>query len=188
MQDNFVATTVASLLLISSLAVALATMGSLFSASLCAVRYDVIPIFWPESTSVLAGVAKEKWASRCTIIAGLGMGLATFLVFYLVGVVFEETFASAKFLGLVFCFGCLQLSFIPLVLTLFVTKKFSDLAPRWALAVMVVSSAIGIGVTLIAFLTGNDLWWPFAVPACLATAVALFVVGRLSHRRAAAGE
>jgi hypothetical protein len=138
--------------------------------------------------SVLAGVAKEKWASRCTIIAELGMGLATFLAFYLVGVVFEETFASAKFLGLVFCFGCIQLSFIPLVLVPFVTKDFGNLAPRWALAVMVVSSAIGIVITVIAFLTGNDSWFPFVVPACLATAVSLFVIGRLSRRRAAAAE
>ena len=189
-QDNFVATIVASLLLISLLAVALATMGSLFSASLCAVRYDVIPIFWAESTSVLTGVAKEKWASRWTIIAGLGMGLATFLAFYLVGVEFEKTFATAKFLGLVFCFGCIQLSFIPLVIAPFVTKNFGigTLAPGWALTVMVVSSAIGIGITVIAFLTGNDLWLPFVVPACLGMAVLLFVIGRLSHRRAAAAE
>ena len=188
MQDNFVATTVASFLLISLLAVALATMGSLFSASLCAVRYDIIPVFCPKSTSVLAGVAEGKWASRRTIIAGLAMGLATFLAFYLVGVAFEGTFASAKFLGLVFCFGCIQLSFIPLVLAPFVTKDFGNLAPRWALAVMVVSSGIGIGITVIAFLTGNDLWFPFVVPACLGTAVSLFVIGRLSHRRAAAAE
>ncbi len=154
MQDSFVATIVVSFLLISLLSVALATMCSLFSAGLCAVRYDVTPIFWPNSTSVLAGGAKERRASRWTIIAGLGMGLATFLAFYLVGVEFEKTFASAKFLGLVFCFCCTQLSFIPLVLGPLVPKAFGigTLAPGWALAVMVASSTIGIGITVIAFL------------------------------------
>jgi hypothetical protein len=107
-------------------------------------------------------------------LRGWVWGSPLFWFFYLVGVVFEETFATAEFLGLVFCFGCLQLSLIPLVLAPFVTSVFGNLASRWALAVMVVRSAIGIVITVIAFLTGNDLWFPFVVPA---------LIGRVSHRR-----
>ena len=50
-QQNAVATTALSLLLVSVLAMALSTMSSLFSASLCTFRYDILPILWPEPAS-----------------------------------------------------------------------------------------------------------------------------------------
>jgi hypothetical protein len=190
MQDNFVATTVVSFLLISLFAVVLATIGSLFSASLCTIRYDIMPLFWPESTPVLADVTKEKGASRWTTFAGLGIGFATYLAFYLIGVESEKTYASAKFLGLVFGFSSAQLSFIPLVVASFVSEdfEFGTLTPGWALTVMIVSSAIAFGITVIALLTGHDWWLPFVVPACLGSAASLFAIGRLSDRRTAATE
>src|SRR5262249_57796071 len=46
-EPNEVAAAALSLLLVSGFAIALSTMSSLFSASLCAIRYDVLPAFPP---------------------------------------------------------------------------------------------------------------------------------------------
>ncbi len=47
-QENFVAASALSLLLVGVLAMALSTMSPLLCASLCVVRYDVLPAMWPE--------------------------------------------------------------------------------------------------------------------------------------------
>jgi hypothetical protein len=47
-QENFVADGALSLLLVAVLAIALSTMSSAFSASVCAIRYDILPAFSAE--------------------------------------------------------------------------------------------------------------------------------------------
>jgi hypothetical protein len=192
-QENFMATAVLFFLLFSLFSMAVSLMGSLFSAGLCAIRYDVMPMFSPVPTSAPARAAKDEWAARRTAIAGLGIGLATFLAFHIAGVGFAITFASTKFLGLVFGFSSAQLSLVPLVLGPLVlgplvagTGGVGTLSPGWALAVMVVGSAIGIGVAAVLLVAGNESWLSFVVPAGLGSAALLFVVGRLLHRRTAA--
>ncbi len=53
-EENAMASAALALLLVSVFAIALSTMSSLFSASLCTVRYDVLPAFWPERASAAA--------------------------------------------------------------------------------------------------------------------------------------
>ncbi len=89
-------------------------MGSLFCAGLCAIRYDIMPLFSPEPASAPARRPRTKRAARWTTIAGLGIALAAFLAFHLASVgICRLTFANAGFLGLVFGFSSVQLSFVP---------------------------------------------------------------------------
>ena len=46
--QNEVTVVVLPLLLVGVCAIALSTMMSMFSASLCTIRYDILPWFWPE--------------------------------------------------------------------------------------------------------------------------------------------
>ena len=89
-----------------------------------------------------------------------------------------DHFASVSFLVLVLGFSCLQLSFIPLVLGPLIVKTGSlkseslksespgTLSPGWALAVMGVSAAVGIGAATAYLSTGYEPWLWAAVPGC----------------------
>src|SRR5260370_3250239 len=113
-QETSVAATILSLLLISLFALAAATMGSLFSSGLCAIGYDIAPMFWLQPASVLGRPAEQIRAKRSTVIAALGMALATLAAFHLAAAGFDVTLASAKFLCLVFGFSSAPLALSPL--------------------------------------------------------------------------
>jgi len=187
-QENFVATIVLSFLLFSLFAMAVSTMSSLFSASLCAVRYDIVPMFWSELTSAQARATKEAQAIRWTMIAGVGIGLVVFAAFYLADARFEISFASARFLVLVFGFSSPQLSFVPLVLGPLIAGSggLGTVSPGWALAIMGGSAAIGIGTTAAYLATGCDPWLSAVVPGCLGSGALLFITARLWLRQTAA--
>ena len=82
-QENFVATTVLSFLLFSLFAMAVSTMSSLFAASLCTVRYDILPMFWSKSASAQTRASEKAQAIRWTMMAVAGMGVAVFAGFYI---------------------------------------------------------------------------------------------------------
>jgi hypothetical protein len=186
-QDNFMANGVMLFLLFSVFSLAVSTMGSLFCAGLCTFRYDIMPLLSPEPASAPARAAEEKRTARWTMIAGLGIGLAAFLAFHFASVEFQLTAASTGFLGLVFGFSSVQLSFVPLVLVPLVagTSGIGTLSPGWALAVMIVGSAVGLGVAAIVLVTGHESWLPFVVPACLGSAASLFFIACLLRPRTA---
>jgi hypothetical protein len=188
-QENSVAVAVLLFLLLGLFAIAVSTMGSLFAAGLCAVRYDIVPMFWPEPTSALRSVVEEGRATRLTLIGGLGIGLAALAAFHLAGAGFEDAFAGARFLGLVFGFSSAQLSFAPLVLAPLIAGAggIGTLTPTWALAVLIVSGAIGIGITMVGLVVGYESSLSWVVPGCLGSAASLFVIASLSHRWTAAG-
>jgi hypothetical protein len=98
------------------------------------------------------------------------------------------TFASVKFLVLVFGFSSPQLSFVPLVLGPLIAGSggLGTVSPGWALAVMGVSAAIGIGTAAAYFTTGYDPWLSAAVPGCLGSGALLFITARLWLRQTAA--
>jgi hypothetical protein len=179
-QEKFMATTVLLFLLFGLFAMAVSTMSSLFSASLCAIRYDIVPAFWSKSTSAQTLPTQEAQAIRWTMIAGAGMGLAVLAAFYIADADLKITFASAKFLVLVFGFSSLQLSFVPLVLgPLIVGSDGSGIvSPGWALAIMGVSAAIGIGTTAPYLATGYDPFLWVAVPGCLGSGAFLYLIAR----------
>jgi hypothetical protein len=186
-QENFVATTILFFLLLSLFALAVSMMGSLFSAGLCTVRYDIVPMFWSETRAAL-GRADGPRVKRLTLIAGLAIGLTILTAFHFAAEGSELTFAGATFLGLVFSFSSAQLSFTPLVLGPLIigADRFGTLTPRWALAILIVSSAIGIGTVTVGLVTGYDSSLSWAVPGCLGSALLLFVLASLWRERTAA--
>jgi hypothetical protein len=122
------------------------------------------------------------------MIAGAGIGLVVFAAFYLADVRFEITLASPRFLVLLFGFSSAQLSLVPLVLgpLLAGSSGLAAVGPGWALVVMVVSTAIGIGATVAYLATGYDPWLSAVVPSCLGSGASLFIAARLWLRRPAA--
>jgi len=181
-EDNLVAAAAMSLLLVSLFAMALSTMSSAFSASLCAIRYDILPAFWPELMSRSAQAAKEAIATRRTIMAAGALYLVIIIVFYVADRYRQIGFASSTFLALLFALYCAQLSFVPLILGPVIGRTSGGrgtVSPRWALVILGSSSAIGLGTVIVYIMTGNEssLW--AAVPACLGSGLLLFTVARL---------
>jgi hypothetical protein len=187
-QQNEVATTALSLLLVSVLAMASSTMSSLFSASLCTVRYDILPILWPEPASGEARTSEEATAMRRTIAAGGGICLVILLASYFVGERLGITFTSSKFLALVVAFSCAQLSFAPLVLGPLIGRTpegFGAVGPGWAFGILGLGAAMGVGAVTVYLVTGHEPWLWAAVPACLAAGALLFAIARMQVARAA---
>ena len=187
-QQNAIADTGLSLFLIGVLAMALSTMSSLFSAGLCAFRFDILPVLWPEPASGETPAVEETKARRRTVAAGGGLCVAIIVASYLIGEGLGITFTSSRFLALVFGFGCAQLSFVPLVLGPLVGRTgegFGTVGPKWALGILGLGSAVGVGAGVIYLATGQEAWLWAAVPACLGTGVVLFAIARLRSARAA---
>jgi hypothetical protein len=187
-QQNEVATTALSLLLVAVLAMASSTMSSLFSASLGTFHYDILPILWPEPAPGAARAVAETKATRRTIAAGGGLCLVILLASYLVGERLGITFTSSRFLALVFAFSCAQLSFVPLVLGPLISRTqegFGAVGPGWALGILGIGAATGVGAVAVYLATGYEPWLWAAVPACLAAGALLFAIARLQAARVA---
>jgi hypothetical protein len=187
-QDNSVATMILFFLLFGLFALAVSTLGSLFSAGLCTFRYDIAPMFWPENTSASVRPVEIR-AKHLTLIAGLAIGLITLSAFHLAYAAFETTFAPARLLGLVFGVSSTQLSFTLLVIAPLIVgaRGIGTLTPAWALAVLIISSAIGIGMTAIGLVIGCEPSLQWAVPGCLGSAIPLFVIAAFLRWRSVAG-
>jgi hypothetical protein len=183
-QQNSVAEIALSLLLVGVLAMALSTMISLFSASLCTLRYDVLPNVWPEPEPAPGEVraSDEAKATRRTVAAGAALCLAILAAFYFFAEYLQITFTGGKFLALVFAFSCAQLSFVPLVLGPLIgrTREGSGaVSPPWALGILGLGTAVGVGAAAAYLATGHEPWLWAAIPACLAAGALLFGVARL---------
>jgi hypothetical protein len=187
-QQNSVAEMALSLLLVSVLAMALSTMISLFSASLCTLRYDVLPNIWPEPAPGEVRASAEAKAARRTFAAGAALCLAILAAFYFFAEYLQITFTGSKFLALVFAFCCAQLSFVPLVLGPLVGRtgeRSGTISPPWALGILGLGTAAGVVAAAAYLATGHEPWLWAAIPACLATGTLLFGVARLQSAAAA---
>jgi hypothetical protein len=187
-EENAMATAALSLLLVSVFAIALSTMSSLFSASLCTVHYDVLPAFWPDLASAKAQAAEE--ATRRTIMAGGALYLVMTIAGFLIADAYlQMSFASSEFLGLLFAFYCAQLSFVPLILGPVIGRRsggFGTVSSGWALVILGFGAAIGLIAVAVYFTSGNESWLWSAVPACLGSGLLLFIVARLWPGKTAA--
>lgn len=186
-QDNSVATAVATLLMLAFLALAAATIGSLFSAALNVVSADIIPTLRSQSASP-AGAARERPA-RATLIAGLVIGLLVLATFLLADMRTEHTFGVAGLLGALLAFGSVQIALAPLVLAplLAGSARFGTVTPVWALAVLSLGAAISIGITIAGLVFGQGAALPWAVPVCFAATTLLFIIAAFVTRPADAG-
>ena len=180
-EPNEVAAAALSLLLVSGFAIALSTMSSLFSASLCAIRYDVLPALWPEPPSAQGQAAEE--ARRRAVMAGGGLCLAIIIAaFLLADAYLQPSYTSSAFLGLLFALCCAQLSFVPLLLGPLIGRRGAGMATvssGWALGILAVGAATGLVAVALYASTGRESWLWAAVPACLGSGLALFTLARL---------
>jgi hypothetical protein len=171
-----------SLLLISLFAIVLSTMTSLFSASLCSIRYDILPLL-PQAILVNSPPAGETRTSRRAIALGLGIYVIIFLVFLVADQVAHIRLTSG-FVALFFTFASTQLSYVPLVWGAIIGKGSRGLAPvpaGWALIIIFSSFAIAIFAVTIYLITQDETCLWTAVPANLALALLLFVVAQLQN-------
>ena len=181
-QDNWVAGGALSLLLVSVVMIALSTMTSMLAASLCVLRYDVLPAFRstpaPQETPALT----ETTGAKPAILIGSGLCLVMLAAFVLFDAQFTIDFSGGGFIALVVAFCCAQLSFAPLVLGPLFGRKAEGaggVSPGWALAILCIGAAAGVACVAIYFATGNEPWLWAAVPACVGSGLLLFAIARL---------
>jgi hypothetical protein len=186
-QQNWAADGALSFVLVSVVAMALATMSSVFSAGLCAIRYDILPTIWGEFAAKAAQAreatdATEATARRRAIIGASALYLAMFAAFCLADAYSETNSMSLGMLTLLFVLFCAQLSFVPLVLWPVIGRGdagYGTVSPGWALIILGTGTAVGVGAAIIYLTTGIEPWLWAAVPACLGSSFLLFAIARL---------
>ena len=182
-QENSVAAAVVSLLMLAFLALAVATVGSLFSAALDVAGSDIVPALRSQWTSA-TGTADGQ-AARGTLIAGLVIGLLVLATFLLADMGAEHTLGIAGLLGAMLGFTSVQIALAPLVLAPLLARaaRFATVTPAWAFAILFVDAAIGVGITITGLIFGQAVVLPWAVPACFGSTTLLFVIAALVSRR-----
>jgi hypothetical protein len=166
--DDGATAAVLPLLLMCGFAVALSTMSALFSAAQCTIRCDLVAADRPEQ------------ATRRTLAASAGFGVAFAAAFGLAEASLPIRFGSDTFLALVLAVACAQLSFAPLVLGPIAGRGpgAGAVRPAWALAVLGAGAAAGAAAVTAYLATQAEAWLWAAVPACLGAGFALFAVAR----------
>jgi hypothetical protein len=190
-EGNLVASVAISLLLVSIFALALSTMSSAFSASLCAIRYDILPAFWPQLRPGSAQPAPQAIAVRRAIMAAGALYLLIIIACLLAAGDHQPGFSSSTFLALLFALYCAQLSFVPLILGPVIGRAsggVGSVGAGWAIVILGFSSAVGLGTVIVYMVTADETWLWAAVPACLGSGLLLFTIARLvsGTRRTAA--
>jgi hypothetical protein len=186
LDQNEVTVIALPLLLVSVCAIALSAMISMFSASICTIRYDILPWFGPEPASDQAQPADEAIATRRATNAGVGFFAAIAASFLIAEASLQIDFASNIFLALLFAFCCAQLSFVPLVLGPVIGRRhgaFGTVSPHWAMAILGSGAASAAGVVTVYLATGSEAWLWAAVPVCLGSGLLLFTIAWLWHRK-----
>jgi hypothetical protein len=178
-QDNFMSTGAVAFLLVAVFAAAFAMMSTAFSASLCAIRYDILPAIWPELRSDAGSPAEQTVARQRAVVAGAGFYVLMLIAFGLV--------AGLGGSRLVVAFYCAQLAPVPLILGPVIARArggYGIVNAGWALAIVAISAVIGIGAVAVHLATGGELWLWAAVPATLGAGFLLFAIARLQPARA----
>ncbi|MBV8747507.1 MAG: hypothetical protein JO134_20965, partial [Xanthobacteraceae bacterium] len=169
----FISTGAVAFLLVAVFAMAFAMMSSAFSASLCAIRYDILPALWPELRSDAGSPAQQAAAQQRSVVAGVAFYLLMLIAFGLV--------AGLGGSRLVVAFYCAQLAPVPLILGPVIARArggYGIVSSGWALAIVAASAAIGIGAVAVHLATGIEPWLWVAVPATLGSGFLLFAIAR----------
>ena len=180
--QNEVTVIVLPLLLVGVCAIALSTIGSMFSASLSTIRYDIVRWFRPELSAGTVQAAGEVAAMRCVMIAGVGFLVVIAVAFLVAEAALRINFASNAFLALLFALGSAPLSFLPLVLEPIVApmgRGSGTVSRNWALAVMGCGAFGGAVAAAIYAVTGREAWLWGVVPVCIGTGLFVFAMARL---------
>jgi hypothetical protein len=186
-QENSVATAVACFLVLGILALAVATMGSLFSAGLCVVGCDIAPTLRSQPASASRDAA-DGTPAHSTLVAGLAIAVLVLATFLLADMRDDHMSKISGVLGAMLGFSSIQIALAPLVLAplLAGTGRFGTVTPAWALAILFVGAAIGVGLTVAGLVFGYPFALSLAVPATFGSTTLLFVIAALVTRRPAA--
>lgn len=170
------------LFLIAVFAIGLSTMSAVFSATLCAIRYDILPFFAsPEPANVPYEIV-EKGLIQKTVAAGIVFYVLVASAFYVVDSQLQIKFGSNEFLAILFAFYCAQLSFVPLILGPLRGSdagRFGTVSAPWAIAVLAIGTVAGIACQVVYLVTGDDTWLWGSVPLCLILSWGTFLLARM---------
>lgn len=179
--QNPVAAAAFAFFLVGIFALALSTMNSAFCASLCTIRYDILPALRPQWTAGGLQEVDEAVARRRILYAGGILLLAIAGAFYLADASLQISITSSTFLALIFASCCAQLCFAPLLFGPVISGTNAGgatLSQQWALAVPA-SGAAGAAAAVALFLaTGQEAWLWASVPVCLGAGFLMFAVAR----------
>jgi hypothetical protein len=184
-QDNSVATAIVSLLMLGFLALAVATIGSLFCAAIAIVGDDIVPMLRPRSISIAAADAKRTGGR---LFAAAVIGVLVMATFMLADTRSAHSLGIAGLLGAMLAFSSAQMALVPLAVAPLLSGpgRSANVTPAWAAAVLAVGAAIGVGVTIAGLLFGQAAVLPFAVPAAFAATTLVFLIAVLASRKNAA--
>jgi hypothetical protein len=184
-QENSVATAIASLLMLAALALAVATIGSLFCAAIAIVGNDIVPILRPRSISTADAAGGKPAGGSLTATAAIGVLILILATFLLADMRSEHSLGIAGVLGAMLAFSSVQMALVPLALAPLLSRsvRSASLTPAWATTVLAVGAAIGVGITIAGLLFGQAAALPFAVPACFAATTLVFLIAALASRR-----
>jgi hypothetical protein len=185
-QENDVADAASWMLLASMIAMAVLTMSAMFSATLAAIRYDIVPAVWPNLAPDVAPSTDQALAEKRAVFAGGGLCFAM-LVTLIFLIDYPDDFISGRFLSLQFACLCVQLAFSPLVLGPMIGGSPAAISPAWAIAVLAAGVAAGQGVVIFSLQPDHNGWLWAAVPACLGSGFSVYAVALLRTSRTARG-
>jgi hypothetical protein len=184
--QNLVEVIAGAFMLIGLLAIVLSAMSALLSASLCALRYDVVPLLIAGPPSTGSPVTAEARLRRRSVMLGGGI----YLIVFLVAVAAEALqLRSTSTAPLLFAVAGTQLSYVPLVLGPIIGatgRGFGPVSQGWAM-VIICAGFLGTVCAVALSLATADEWWLWAaIPANLGLSVLLYaLVQRFSKRETA---
>lgn len=184
--QNLVEVIAGAFMLIGLLAIVLSAMSALLSASLCALRYDVVPLLIAGPPSTGSPVTDEARLRRRSVMLGGGI----YLIVFLVAVAAEALqLRSTSTAALLFAVAGTQLSYVPLVLGPIIGatgRGFGPVSQGWAM-VIICAGFLGTVCAVALSLATADEWWLWAaIPANLGLSVLLYaLVQRPSKRETA---
>ena len=184
--QNMIEVIAGAFLLIGLLAIVLSAMSALLSSSLCALRYDVVPLLIagpPPTGSAVNNDTSLRW---CSVVLGGGI----YLIVFLIAVAAEALqVRSTNTAALLFAVAGTQLSYVPLVLGPIIdatSRGFGRVSRGWAMATICVGFLVTASAVALSLATA-DQWWLWAgIPANLGLSVLLFALAQLRSKRGTA--
>jgi hypothetical protein len=178
--QNLLEVIAGAFLLIGLLAIVLSAMSALLSASLCAIRYDVVPLLIAGPHTTGSPAPDEASLRRRSVVLGGGIYFIVFLVAVAAEALEVRTTSTAAFL---FAVAGTQLSYVPLVLGPMIGangRGFGPVSQGWARTTICVGFLVTLGAVALSLATADEWWLWVAIPANLGLSVLLFALGRTS--------
>jgi len=161
-------------------------MSLLASSSLCALRYDVVPLLIARPPPTGSAVNNDTSLRWCSVVLGGGI----YLIVFLIAVAAEALqVRSTNTAALLFAVAGTQLSYVPLVLGPIIdatSRGFGRVSRGWAMATICVGFLVTASAVALSLATA-DQWWLWAgIPANLGLSVLLFALAQLRSKRGTA--